>query len=439
MSSRISGNFWGEGGFPVVSTFHKTGMKNIDHLAAIFTERASIESDYVKQLQKLSKKLGEIVEQGRLADTLGKIKEEVDGEATQRSQFVTELKTHAATLGAVQKEVKKASKSPLGEAEKANKEYHTLSSNITKAKAKYDKACQENAANDAKVRQEADPKLKAKLESAQQKLAKAQTSAEQEYQASIQKLTSYQPQYEEKLRTAYDALQDCEIQRAEAMKSGCSSYCSSLRVMENTIPTAISAISSSASSINTNADLESWINSNRTFTSPPPPPKFEPFGTVSAPAATPATRSSATLSSATTSSSTAGGSASTFTSPKTLSSTSSTTFSRPPATAVPPAPVEEATGQEEEYAAEYGQEEYAEEAYGEEYGEEYAGEEEYAPGAGYGEVVTAAWDYAAKEANELSFKANESITIISKDDEGWWTGTNEAGESGLFPSNYVNA
>lgn len=387
-------------------------------LQAVLNERASIEADYVKALQKLSKKMAEIVEQGSLQTTLIKMKDEVDSESTQRSQFSTELKTHATTLAGVHKEVKKAAKHPSSDAEKTNKEYHTLSGNITKAKAKYDKACQENAANDTKVRQEADPKLKAKLESTQQKLQKSQTSAEQEYQASIQKLTAYQPQYEEKLRTAYDALQEIEIQRADAMKAGCDGYCKSLRVTENCIPGAIAAIGSAVNAINTRADLEGWVMANRTFTSPPPPPKFEVFGSISAPASTPATRTSASIQSVPTIS---GGS-------------SNSTPSK--ITPVPMVTTSNFTPRAPEPAQEYAQEEYGEE-YGEEYAEEYA-EEEYAPGAGYGEIVTAAWDYDAKESNEISFKTGQSITIISKDDEGWWTGTNEEGYSGLFPSNYVN-
>jgi len=67
--------------------------------------------------------------------------------------------------------------------------------------------------------------------------------------------------------------------------------------------------------------------------------------------------------------------------------------------------------------------------YAEEYGEEYA--------EGGGEVVTAAWAYEAQEENELSFDAGEQITVTAKIDEGWWTGTNSKGESGMFPANYI--
>ncbi|KAJ3119118.1 Unconventional myosin-Ie [Phlyctochytrium bullatum] len=48
----------------------------------------------------------------------------------------------------------------------------------------------------------------------------------------------------------------------------------------------------------------------------------------------------------------------------------------------------------------------------------------------------ALYDYEASEADELSFKAGDIITIVSKDDEGWWTGTFK-GKKGLFPANYT--
>ncbi|KAJ3223556.1 Unconventional myosin-Ie [Clydaea vesicula] len=48
----------------------------------------------------------------------------------------------------------------------------------------------------------------------------------------------------------------------------------------------------------------------------------------------------------------------------------------------------------------------------------------------------ALYDYDSSEADELSFKAGDIITIINKDDEGWWTG-NLRGKKGLFPANYT--
>ncbi|KAJ3030568.1 UNVERIFIED_CONTAM: hypothetical protein HDU68_008585 [Siphonaria sp. JEL0065] len=57
--------------------------------------------------------------------------------------------------------------------------------------------------------------------------------------------------------------------------------------------------------------------------------------------------------------------------------------------------------------------------------------------AAFGSSARAIYDYAAQEANEISFAEGEIITAIEKHDEGWWQGRNVSGHIGLFPSTYV--
>ncbi|PFH63321.1 hypothetical protein XA68_13778 [Ophiocordyceps unilateralis] len=47
------------------------------------------------------------------------------------------------------------------------------------------------------------------------------------------------------------------------------------------------------------------------------------------------------------------------------------------------------------------------------------------------------YDYEKAEDNEIDLVDGEYVTNIDMVDEDWWMGTNSAGESGLFPSNYV--
>ncbi|KAH8657052.1 hypothetical protein BGZ60DRAFT_434706 [Tricladium varicosporioides] len=47
------------------------------------------------------------------------------------------------------------------------------------------------------------------------------------------------------------------------------------------------------------------------------------------------------------------------------------------------------------------------------------------------------YDYEKAEDNELELIEGEMVTNIEMVDEDWWMGTNQKGESGLFPSNYV--
>jgi drebrin-like protein len=54
-----------------------------------------------------------------------------------------------------------------------------------------------------------------------------------------------------------------------------------------------------------------------------------------------------------------------------------------------------------------------------------------------GKSAIAQYDYEKAEDNELELTEGETITNIEMVDEDWWMGTNSKGDSGLFPSNYV--
>lgn len=58
-------------------------------------------------------------------------------------------------------------------------------------------------------------------------------------------------------------------------------------------------------------------------------------------------------------------------------------------------------------------------------------------GAEGGKRALVQYDYEKAEDNELELREGEYITDIDTVDEDWWHGRNSRGESGLFPSNYV--
>ncbi|KAK6337972.1 hypothetical protein TWF696_001445 [Orbilia brochopaga] len=47
------------------------------------------------------------------------------------------------------------------------------------------------------------------------------------------------------------------------------------------------------------------------------------------------------------------------------------------------------------------------------------------------------YDYEKAEDNEIELVEGQIVGMIEMVDDDWWQGTNEAGETGLFPSNYV--
>lgn len=56
---------------------------------------------------------------------------------------------------------------------------------------------------------------------------------------------------------------------------------------------------------------------------------------------------------------------------------------------------------------------------------------------GGGQRALIQYDYEKAEDNELELTEGEYVSNIEMVDEDWWMGTNSKGESGLFPSNYV--
>ncbi|KAI9713298.1 MAG: hypothetical protein M1812_006657 [Candelaria pacifica] len=56
---------------------------------------------------------------------------------------------------------------------------------------------------------------------------------------------------------------------------------------------------------------------------------------------------------------------------------------------------------------------------------------------GKGKRALVQYDYEKAEDNELELKEGEFVTNIDMVDEDWWMGQNRKGETGLFPSNYV--
>jgi len=50
--------------------------------------------------------------------------------------------------------------------------------------------------------------------------------------------------------------------------------------------------------------------------------------------------------------------------------------------------------------------------------------------------ATAAFDYTAQSPDELSFCVGDQITILKKDESGWWEGELH-GQKGWIPANYM--
>lgn len=59
------------------------------------------------------------------------------------------------------------------------------------------------------------------------------------------------------------------------------------------------------------------------------------------------------------------------------------------------------------------------------------------PGASPAKMAVAMFPYQGEQSSDLSFEANDKITVLKEDPSGWWYGECK-GNTGLFPKNFVS-
>ncbi|KAI1460494.1 hypothetical protein F4805DRAFT_417691 [Annulohypoxylon moriforme] len=108
-----------------------------------------------------------------------------------------------------------------------------------------------------------------------------------------------------------------------------------------------------------------------------------------------------------------------------------------PPRSLPVRPIEQELPREEELPAE--EETHDPRAAAAAVAESQFGHEQVAEAAasGGGKRALIQYDYEKAEDNELELREGEFVTNIEMVDDDWWMGTNSQGETGLFPSNYV--
>jgi hypothetical protein len=59
------------------------------------------------------------------------------------------------------------------------------------------------------------------------------------------------------------------------------------------------------------------------------------------------------------------------------------------------------------------------------------------PAGGMSIQVRALHAYTPRSPDELQLKQGDLITVVAKEDDGWWHGVKADGSTGVFPSNFV--
>eukprot|EP01121_Diplochlamys_sp_Union-15-3_P020487 TRINITY_DN8000_c0_g1_i1.p1 TRINITY_DN8000_c0_g1~~TRINITY_DN8000_c0_g1_i1.p1 ORF type:complete len:277 (-),score=61.65 TRINITY_DN8000_c0_g1_i1:36-866(-) len=244
--------------------------------------------------------------------------------------------------------------------------------------------------------------------------------AETEYQEQINKLSNYQPEWEFKLASTYDSLQDLEQTRMEMVQHSVDKYISGERMGEDFVKQSCSRLKTNVDKVQVANDLSDWIRNNKTSTEPPKCPSFVSFSQEAFEnMPTSSThkdafrksigrlkKSIANKTPITTTKTKEKKSEekkekktpSDITIEKKSTNNSKTTITLTPTTENVDTPKKKKSAKK---------------------------------------YCIALYDYDAQEENELTFKENDKILLHETHDSGWWTGEIN-GTVGLFPQNYVS-
>ncbi|EGC34333.1 hypothetical protein DICPUDRAFT_48387 [Dictyostelium purpureum] len=385
MSDQYKDNFWGQSGFDVLEKRVNEGTESTRLFLYFMKERASIEESYAKSLQKLLKNTSDLNEYGTLRDAWFAVRGEVESLVRVHNELSTKIdKDIVSPFEKFKSEQKKVKKSFLHDGYKLNKERKDLENNINKYKTKYDDyskqaetmAIQMETAKNTKTAQEIG-KIQVKL----QKLQKEAHLFEQDYKDAVNKLSGYQPTWEEKVSSNYHTLQMTEEERIDYIKVQLEKYVGAINSTVPDTETTNRNLVKVVALVDKYEDIQCFVRESRTGTEPPPPPSFIPFG---------------------------GKASSDYIQSKSSYSLASSTSSQPPLTSSyssnsltssksqPPPPQRNFSSQKK---------------------------------------VVALYDYVGSDATELDFFAGDIITVIEEDESGWNVG--QLGDrQALYPSNY---
>ena len=397
---------------------YEEGRKTAQDVAKFVTERARIEESYAKGLQGLcSKPLG-TPEGGSLGAAWQAVK--TDHETQQRlrtnlSQTIT--RDLVTDLLAFNKDMKKQKETLEIQVNALNKELERGSAAVKKAKDLYFKNSElAEAALLQYERAQQDPthppKTLTKLNTNSQKARKESETADTLYQQEVQNFQKFQLKFNESMKLLLSEFQNLEERRTERLSEVMVKLVDAQTALNTELQRSTQTAQEAVTSINGLQDVQDFIAENKTGLLPSKPTEYESYKWQHEHASIPASQKS--RQSVTPASS--GGAAIATKQPSSVATSGSAAISRSAgstgaAKASSGSPALSASGNTAPAAA-------------------------AASPASAGKKAKALYEYTASDDTEISFDVDEIIVVHKIDDSGWWEGESR-GHRGIFPGNYV--
>jgi chemotaxis protein histidine kinase CheA len=398
----FSDDLWDK--FEVVCKKVSNGKNFTGTVSKFLQKRAQIESTYAKSLAKLckDKTFAGDLEIGSSKDCWQAIRDDLEMMANKHDALADETNTLFETIQTYLTEARNFRKTLVANGDKVTKELRAAERKETTAHQNYEKLKKSQEESEEEANKASGSAKEAKAKKNAEAATKKAETADLEYREAVKQLqASQQKFYQDEMPKILDDLQKLEEERIDKMKD----WFLRMVALQETVPpavtTACAGMRKAAEMIDRTNDISQFIAQNRSGTPKPPEAKYEPYVSESpmlsrngsrmtlAPQNNIVQQQQRVNSSSNFGVSPTPKAAEPIQSPPTGAAAVSSSGAAPVRTSVMTRV-----------------------------------------------LVRALYNYDATEDNELSFKANDRIVVIQKDDSGWWHGELN-GQVGIFPSNFV--
>lgn len=451
-TSSFTNSFWGEEdkGLEVLMSRLRAGKHVCEELYAFLKERASIEEEYGRRLAKLTKNFNPKEEIGTLRGALDTIKAEVEKSSKVHTDLSNDIKAKLEKpLGDFITTQSGIRKSHNANIEKHLKSKSAQTSNVLKAREKYEARCTEN---NQLQQQRPDPsskdaeKLRAKLQKNQGLLK----TSDQEYQISVGKLSEIHAKWQSDFTAALVDCQKLEEDRFHFIRGNVWNFANFVSAACVADDESCERIRLSLEACNFDSDLKLFLEKSATGSRVPIPLSYINFytGPVDTPAPQPVSltnqrtdslsgkdnglttqKSTATLQQQQSYVASNNSLSKENRSAQDLNKIASTSslVAAPAVAAVPvsSAPANEPPQPDAEEDLTFSYDPY-----------------DVPDDVPVLFSVTVLYDYAAQAPEELSISKGNQVQVIATHEDGWWEGLgveNGRKRKGLFPSNFTES
>jgi len=364
------------------------GKRTVNQMQKFLDSRASIESEACKKLSSLVAKPARA---GIEARTLGagweSLKFNVEEQSKSRNNLATILKDLSTDLAQFKRDITRQKDQHLSTVKNLNTDLEKGRAAVKKAKTTYHQKTE--SAETALISYEAaqqnpqvTPNKLQKLSTTANKLKKDAENADHTYQNQLQEFQTFQIKFEENMKEILKDFQMIEERRVTKLKEVMDTVCATQDTMFKDFVSQQDSLVKSVSNVNGIDDVQQFISEAKTGLKPPKPTEYEPYkGKHEQFKRTTIPQNLI---------------------PQTKSEPAQSTSQPKVATAKASEPTRSVA----------------------------------APAAAKHAKAKALFEYKAADATELSFSVGEIITVTKQDASGWWEGENH-GKHGMFPGNYV--